>query len=361
MGRGPNIPNLQDYINAGIDMATRLPNRLVEGEYPIKNAIKTALRIKDEQQFVNRFIWYNLPNGLTGDLIERILYYRGTGVFFYLEETNKFYFLPYALDGNIDIYGRYVDIKPLQFKGPKADKDDKGDYKTFLLDRKFDPVYDVVDFDELVESGEDIFNKCVTLFDYTKQYSEKLIPRKDLNDLIIDVEAEMIPFMRTTLQNQTGIEGIRVDNEDEQHNVEIMDSVVKSGALNGRRYVGLIRPLETQELAEAPVGAAPDFMQGMESIDNFRLSLIGVDSSGLFQKKAHMLETEQAMADGSTNLIMQDALKHRQRFCDIVNSIWGLGIYCDTSEALLGDKNMDGFIQDDVDQSGSEEGDQPNV
>lgn len=354
-----SIPNVQDYVQAGIDMATRFPSRIVDADYPIKNAIKTALRIKDEQQFINRFVWYNLPNGLTGDLIERILYYRGTGCFFYVSATEKFYFLPYALNGEIDIYGRYLDIKPITFRGPNQDKDEKNKMKYFLTeDFKLDPVFDVQieDLDE-----EELTKKCVTLYDYTKQYSEKIIPRKDLNDPIIDVEADMIPFMRTTLQNQTGIEGVRVNNEDEQHNVDIMDGVIKAGALNGRRYIGMIAPIEVQELSEASVGKAPDYMQGMESIDNFRLSLMGIDSSGLFQKKAHMLETEQAMADGSTNLIMQDALKHRQRFCDIVNSLFGLGIYCDTSEALLGDKNMDGFIQDDTDQSGAMEGDQPNV
>ena len=360
MGRGhATIPNIQDFVQAGIDMATRFPSRIVDADYPIKNAIKTALRIKDEQQFINRFVWYNLPSGLTGDLIERILYYRGTGCFFYQPAMEKFYFLPFALDGEIDTYGRYLDIKPLQFKGPSQDKDSKGHMKYFLTqDMKLDPVFDVQleDFDE-----EELAKKCVCLWDYTKQYSEKIIPRKDINDPIIDVESDMIPFMRTILQNQTGIEGVRVNNEDEQHNVDIMDGVVKAGALNGRRYIGMIAPIEVQELAEMATGKAPDYTQGFESIDNFRLSLIGISNSGTFQKKAHMLQSEQDMADKSTNLILQDALRHRQRFCDIVNSLWGLGIYCDTSEALLGDKDMDGFIQDDTDQSGAMEGDQPNV
>ena len=76
-----------------------------------------------------------------------------------------------------------------------------------------------------------------------------------------------------------------------------------------------------------------------------------------------MLQDEQAMnmaGGGSVGLIMQDGLSIRQRFCDIVNSYWGLGIWCDVSENVSGaDKDMDGELSDQQDQSGANEGDQP--
>lgn len=58
-----------------------------------------------------------------------------------------------------------------------------------------------------------------------------------------------------------------------------------------------------------------------------------------------MLEAEQEMNAGNVGLVLQDSLKIRQDFCDIVNSIWGLGIWCEVSEVALGiDNNMDGVI-----------------
>jgi hypothetical protein len=67
-----------------------------------------------------------------------------------------------------------------------------------------------------------------------------------------------------------------------------------------------------------------------------------------------------AGAGGSVDLIMQDGLSIRQRFCDIVNSIWGIGIWCDVSETVSGtDKNMDGELSDQEDQTGTMEGEQP--
>jgi hypothetical protein len=89
------------------------------------------------------------------------------------------------------------------------------------------------------------------------------------------------------------------------------------------------------------------------------LSLYGLSNGGLFQKKSHMLESEQQMNEGNVGLVYQDGLTIRQKFCDIVNSIWGLGIWCEASEVVVGiDQNMDGEISDNQDQSG-EAGEQP--
>ena len=60
---------------------------------------------------------------------------------------------------------------------------------------------------------------------------------------------------------------------------------------------------------------------------------------------------------------MQDGLSIRQNFCNIVNSIWGLGIWCEPSENINGmDMDGDGDAYDDnYDGSNSgKEGDNDN-
>ena len=63
---------------------------------PYKDAFVRQLRIMDEQQFLTRYKWYNLPHGLNENLMERILYYRGRAMFFYMPADDKFYFLPFT-------------------------------------------------------------------------------------------------------------------------------------------------------------------------------------------------------------------------------------------------------------------------
>ena len=89
----------------------------------------------------------------------------------------------------------------------------------------------------------------------------------------------------------------------------------------------------------------------MQSLDNYRLSLYGLDNGGLFQKKSHVLEAEQQMNTGTTGLVLRDSVQYRQDFCNIVNSIFGLGIWCEPSEVVMGvDYNQDGMLGSDEDE-----------
>ena len=364
--RGPYLPNLEPLLAAGVDPKTGLPIK-VTGSAPcaIKDNIKRLIRIQDEQDAVNRFTWYNLPDGLNGQMLERMLYYKGQLCFFYFEEMDKFYFMPYALDGGIDFYGRYIGVHPIPFSGGTTDEEKKQSSKqmTILSAKKLKPTYDILLPEELLDEGiSALTTRCVLLKDYTEQLSQNISPRQMLNEGIIDVEAECIPFMRTALLRATGVKGMRVGNEDEQSNVQAANASMLDAALTGKVNIPIIGTVEFQELNDGQVGKADEFMMALQSLDNFRLSTYGLENGGLFQKRERKLVSEQEMnaGGGSIGLIMQDGLSIRQRFCDIVNSIWGLGIWCDVSETVSGaDKDMDGELSDQQDQSGTMGGDQP--
>lgn len=362
----PYLPNLEPLMAAGIDPKTGLPMK-VTGSEPcfLKDNIKHLIRIQDEQDAVNRFTWYNLPDGLNGQMLERMLYYKGQLCFFYFKEMNKFYFMPYALDGGIDFYGRYVGVHPIPFSGGTTDEEKKQASKqmTILSEKKLKPTYDVVSMEDLLEEGETaLYTRCVLLKDYTEQLAQTITPRQLLNEAIIDVESECIPFMRTALIRATGIKGMRVGSQDEQSNVQAANNSMLDAALTGKVNIPIIGSVDFQELNDGQVGKSEEFMMALQSLDNFRLSTYGLENGGLFQKRERKLVSEQEMnaGGGSIGLIMQDGLSIRQRFCDIVNSIWGLGIWCDVSETVSGaDKDMDGELSDQQDQSGTMGGDQP--
>lgn len=337
-----SLPNIDSLIQAGIDPKTGLPIRMASSaDSGFKTHNKKLLRIQDEQVAVNSIKWYNLPNGIDGKLIERILYYKGQGMFFYMETDDKFYFLPYALDGTIDVYGRFVDVTPLPFNGTANDGDK---VKPWITGLRKHCVYDI-HIDEL--SINDLLDSCVLLHDYSQQISQTNISRQILNDPLLDVEADMIPFARTALLNSTGVMGMRVQSEDEQSNVEAASRSINRAALEGKKYVPVVGQIDFQELTGEKIGTADGFLMTMQSIDNYRLSTHGVDSGGIFQKQSHMLESENQMNAGKSSFVMQDRLSQRQHFCDIVNSIWGLGIWCDVAEPALGvDRDLDGSMYD---------------
>lgn len=350
----PKLYDLNQFLQAGIDPKTGLPTRFdADGGCNLKNEIRKSLRILDEQNAINRYVWYNLPSGLDGQLLERILYYKGQGMFFYMSTDESFYFLPYALDGSIDVYGRFKGVTPLPFNGTAQDKED-----AWITGMTRKPVYDIL-YD--LENDKEIFeNGCVLLSDYSKQISQTNIPRQLVQEPILDAMAEAFPFARTSLIANSGVKGMRVNDEDQKATVKLASKSVTKAALSGDPWIPVVGNIEWQELTDGTALKSEEFLLYMQSLDNFRLSLYGLDNGGLFQKKSHMLEAEQTMNQGNVGLVYQDGLTLRQKFCDIVNSIWGLGIWCEASETVVGvDKNMDGEIADNQDQSGEGAGEQP--
>lgn len=359
----PAVWNYEPYYAAGINPKTGLPVKFDNMETEAKMAIKKQLRILDEQNAVNRFTWYNLPDGLSGRLLERILYYKGQGMFFKMPD-DKFYFLPYALDGTIDVYGRYTSVTPLPFNG-STDNGKKAE--PLIKGLTYDCVYDVLLPEDFAsDNGEIDINKiqeavdksCVLLKDYTEQISQTVLPRQSLQDPLLDIMSDCVPLMRTALFNSTGVMGMRVGDQTEQSNAEAANRSINHAALNGKRYVPIVGQIDFQELAGGNVAKSEEFLLAMQSLDNYRLSLYGLDNGGLFQKKSHMLEAEQEMNAGNVGLVLQDSLNIRQDFCQIVNSIWGLGIWCEASEVALGiDKNFDGVVgqEEKVDEQEAEE------
>lgn len=338
---GACLPNLDAIQMTGLDPRTGLPVKCASPNQ-LKGDIRKGMRIMDEQNAINRYHWYNLPFGLNGQLIERILYYRGQGAFFYMPTTEKFFFLPYALVGNLDVYGRYTQITPVPFAG--GNTSGKNQDKPWIAGLNFNCEYD-----EVMELTPEIMtSSCVLLSDYSKQLSQVNIPRYQLQEPVIDVMSDCIPFMRTALLNATGVQGMRVGSEDESSNVNAASAALNRSALNGEKWVPIVGNVEFQELTNGTLGKAEEFTMALQSLDNYRLSMLGLDQGGLFQKKSHMLQAEQEMNAGNVGLILQDGLTLRQKFCNVVNSIWGLGIWCENSETVTSvDRDMNGEAKDE--------------
>ena len=352
------LPNIEPYIAAGINPKTKLPYKF-ENSCDRKRAIKTQLRILDEQNAVNRYTWYNLPCDLSSQELERLLYYKGQLSFFFFPAVKEWYFMPYALDGTIDFYGRYNQVHPVPMAdgGTEKEKALIGKQRELLSTLKLKVLYDIPNKEIDFMDGY-----CVLLHDYTKQLSQTTIPRQQIQDDLLDIMSDCIPFMRTALLNSTGVNGMRVENENDYPIVQTASDAVNDAALKGQKWVPVASIIELQELTGGNSLKSEEFMLAMQSLDNYRLSLYGLDNGGLFQKKSHMLEAEQEMNQGNVGLVLQDGLSIRQRFCDIVNAVTGLGISCEIAESVINaDMNGDGLIMDEMDQTGTAPGEQDHT
>lgn len=158
-------------------------------------------------------------------------------------------------------------ITPLPFNGTQGGSK-KDAEQPWVQGLRFEPRYEMMTPDEIMEldlrEAQNLLdNSCVLLHDYCPQVSQTNIARQVLNDPLLDVMSEMIPFMRTSLLNSTGIMGIRVGNEDERAQVESASSAINQASLDGRKYVGIMGSIDFQELTGGNVAKAEDFMLAM--------------------------------------------------------------------------------------------------
>ncbi len=340
------IPDLETFIQAGINPVTGLPLKFGNKRCTTKEDIKKVIRKNDEQIAVNKYTWYNLPMDLSSAELERMIYYKGQLCFFYLKDLNQFFFMPYALDGTIDFYGRYNTIHPVPMTSGTTDKGNKAQAE-YLEAVKLNCVYGVKLPEDLQE--KDLYNSAVLLHDYSKQLSQTIIPTQQLNDAVIDIESEIFPYLRTSLLMGTGVKGVRVPDEDSANEVYEANKQILTAGLSAEPYTPIVGAIEFQELTDGQLVKAQDYLMAAQSIDNFRLGLHGVPNGGLFEKNQYVnnSQTNLNMGGADVSLAMMDGLSIRQNFCNIVNSIWDLGIWCEPSETLVNmDLNGDGVMYD---------------
>ena len=183
------------------------------------------------------------------------------------------------------------------------------------------------------------------LHDYTKQLSQTIISRQALNECFIDLESDILPYLSTALLAGTGIKGMRVNDADAAGEAERASKQVKHSALTQKLYNAMTSSVEFQELSDGSPLKTEEFLLALQGVENIRKGSLGIENGGIFQKKAHKLESEQTGNESSVATVFQDGLSIRQRFCNIVNSVWGTEMWCEPAESMVNvDLNADGVM-----------------
>lgn len=277
----------------------------------------------DARQAINRFEWVNLPHGLDGQLIERILYYRGRGAMTFI--NGKFYFLPYTLhskSASIDAYGRYRGISLMTFNGT-ATRDKKGNIthedSIFLGGKEFTPVYEI---DQVTEQYP-----AVPLWDGAKQLSENNVPLYIANQHFNQEKAEIVVLIRKNLVNSVKQFVVGVKDEAEVEVMEKMWNAIRKEQINSDLDITFVKTnMDIQELKGTQSLQSQDYWEAFASLDSLREMMMGINSNGVFNKKERKLESEAELEAEKSSLIQQDALYQRKRFCLLVNNTFGLAI-----------------------------------
>lgn len=298
--------------------------------------------IMREQNFIEtieRYMWTNIPFGLTQDIIERILFLRGKGIFYFNDKIEKFQFLPFALNGTIDEYGRYLKCNTLPFTGVTDESSkEKSTYKSKkpqqLVYEDLEIVYDLPYNMEMLKDIQNKKVKGIILNDNSLRISQQPIIRSNYVKPILHIMATLIQIINTAMYGSADHNLIQVENESEYSSIKKQIEAINNDILSGRRFTPIAGTLPITPLKTSNTANLEGLFGTFNSLTNFLKSITGVANAGVFDKKAHLLQEEQRLNGSNSDDIYYNGLRLRQEFCLMVQAYYNYPIWCESKRGM---------------------------
>ena len=296
------------------------------------DSLYAIMREQNKNETLERYMWLNLPYGLTQDLIERVLFYRGKGVLYYNDNVGKFQFLPFALNGRIDEYGRYMRVNTLPFTGVTEENKKKKEKR--LVYEELDIVYDLPYNEEtlsLARSGKPV---GIIINDSSLAVSQQPIIRSNYVQPVLRMLATLMQIINTAMFGNADHSLVQVENEGELDEINRAIEAINQDILEGKRFTAVagtfpITPIKTSNTAN---------LEGLfgcfNSLTNFLKSITGVANAGVFDKKAHLLQEEQKLNGSNSDDIYYNGLRMRQEACLLIQAYYGYPVWCSSKRAM---------------------------
>lgn len=297
------------------------------------DSLFNIMREQNKIETIERYMWVNVPFGLTADIIERLLFYRGKGVFYFNDKVGKFQFLPFALNGVIDEYGRYTKCNTLPFTG--VDTDEKKKKKTQSL------VYEDLELVYDLPYDEETFNKInqqktfgIILNDSSLSISQQPIIRYNYVKPVLHMMATIMQIIHTAMFGNADHNLLQIENEGELDSVKSQIEAINQDILRGNRFTPIVGKLPITPLKTTNSADLEGLFNTFNSLNNFLKSITGVANAGVFDKKAHLLQDEQKLNGSNADDIYYNGLRLRQEFCLMVQAYYQYPIWCESKRGM---------------------------
>lgn len=297
------------------------------------DSLFNIMREQNKIETIERYMWVNVPFGLTADIIERLLFYRGKGVFYFNDKVGKFQFLPFALNGVIDEYGRYTKCNTLPFTG--VDTDEKKKKKSQSL------VYEDLELVYDLPYDEETFNKInqqktfgIILNDSSLSISQQPVIRYNYVKPVLHMMATLMQIINTAMFGNADHNLLQIENEGELDSVKTQIDAINQDILRGSRFTPIVGKLPITPLKTTNSADLEGLFNTFNSLNNFLKSITGVANAGVFDKKAHLLQDEQKLNGSNADDVYYNGLRLRQEFCLMVQAYYQYPIWCESKRGM---------------------------
>lgn len=296
----------------------------------------------DLNQCCSRYIWKNLPNGLTSWNLERMLYFRGTLCGF--KFGGLVYIMPYCVKGGLNPYGLPSKVRPITYNGQAVQGKDEFFSANFEL-----PVN--VDGDETSEYD------AVLLYD-SLPYSptSKSPSRFMLNQIIIKEMCDV--FARVNINVVVSNKKILIQVKDPKQK-DIIEAELETIFGSDCPFGVITSPLEASSIQSTSDYNADDLFNTIKNYDAIRCFMSGISSKGFgAEKKERLVTGELTGAEEEKDLILDMGYDLRKLFADQCNKKFGTNIEVYKRSDFYEDDNsteVNGQNQTAIEEIGGEE------
>ena len=298
------------------------------------DSLFNIMREQNKIETIERYMWVNVPFGLTQDIIERILFYRGKGIFYFNDKVDKFQFLPFALNGVIDEYGRYTACNTLPFTGTDSEEKGKKKKNQTLVYQNLDIVYDLPYDKETFENINKHKTVGIILNDSSLSVSQQPVIRFNYVKPVLHMLATLMQIINTAMFGNADHNLLQIENESELDSMNTQIAAINQDILNGKRFTPIVGKLPITPLKTTNSADLEGLFNTFNSLTNFLKSITGVANPGVFDKKAHLLQDEQALNGSNADDIYYNGLRVRQEFCLMVQAYYQYPIWCESKRGM---------------------------
>ena len=291
-------------------------------------------------EILERYMWINVPFGISADIIERILYYRGRGVFYYNEDLEKFQFLPFALHDIVDEYGRFTMCNSLVFTGSDSEKKDKK-REIRAVKENIELVYDLPYSKDMLENIRKKKNYGIILNDSSLGLSQQPIIRANYVKPVLHLMATMMQIINTAIFGSADHSLLQVESEADYEALNTQIDAINQDILKGRRFTGIIGTFPITPLKTSSTYDVEGLFATYNSLSNLLKTINGIANPGLFDKKAHLLQEEQNLNETNADDIYYNGLRMRQEFCLMVQAYYGYPVWCSSKRTITEQQAFD--------------------
>lgn len=333
----PLTKSVLKYANAAT-----VSGRLVAGnpiDYNLNYDSLLAIIVEQNRiETLERYMWVNVPFGITQDIIERLLYYRGRGVFYFNKDVGKFQFLPYAPYKFMDEYGRFTSCASLQFTGTSETQKNGGiggSKKPHTAIKEYiSLVYDLPYSPEMIQAARSGETIGIILNDSSVGLSQQPIIRSNYVMPICRMMATLIQIINTAMFGAADHSLVELTSEGELQSFNQQVDAINQDILHSRRFTGVVGQMPITPIKSSSTHDLEGLFNTFNSLTNFLKSITGIANPGVFDKKAHLLQEEQQLNGSNADDIYYNGLRVRQEFCLMVQAYYGYPIWCESKRNM---------------------------